>query len=287
MNRHHKQVMKKTTQRRLQHLLAQDESEWSLAEAALLIATEEYPALDLTRYMRQLDLLAAAAQALIASTDSLPERILTLNRFLFEEQGFSGNAHDYYDPRNSFLNEVLERKLGIPITLSILHLELGWRLDLPLVGISFPGRFLVKLNMGAGDVVLDPYSGGVSLSLENLEELLQQGLGEGSKRELLPHLLGAASKREILVRLLRNLKAIYLHHHLLEKALSAFNRILLITPELATEVRGRAELYRRMECYRAALGDYRHYLQLAPQAEDAHEIRSVVQELDRRVARLC
>ena len=142
-----------------------------------------------------------------------PEHVIaTMNYFFYKEQGFAGNASDYYDPRNSFLNDVLDRKVGVPITLSIVYMEVARRLGLELEGISFPGHFLVKLPTSDGAVVLDPYAGGVSLSAEDLEARLNQLYGELGHKVSLDDALASAGKKEILLRMLRNLKAIYLHN---------------------------------------------------------------------------
>jgi regulator of sirC expression with transglutaminase-like and TPR domain len=255
-----------------------------LAEAALLIAQDEYPALDVDAYLKRLDELAARVRAELPAGSGVEETIVTLNHFLFVEQGFAGNTDDYYDPRNSFLNEVLDRKLGIPITLSILYLEIGQRLGLPFEGVSFPGHFLVKYPTEGGDLVLDPFSGGTPLSEDDLQMLLDKTFGEATEVPPLNQLLNAAGKREILVRMLRNLKGVYQHHGRTAKVLNAVNRILLIAPDQPVETLERARLYDQMECVQAALADYERYLAIAPAA--APEIGRRAAELRLRVARL-
>ncbi|MFQ5995905.1 MAG: SirB1 family protein [Acidiferrobacterales bacterium] len=271
---------------RLKELVNGPEATLDLAEAALVIAQEEYTDLHIVAYLRRLDELAETVRARSAP-DAPPENIIaTMNRLLFKEQGFSGNANDYYDARNSFLNEVLDRRLGIPITLSILYMEVGWRLGLPLEGISFPGHFLVKLPLKRGEVVLDPYCDGISLSEEDLRRRLLQTYGEEDADIPLERLLTTASKKEILVRMLRNLMGSYLRTEELPKALAAVDRMLLIMPDLTDEVRDRGLLYERLECVHAALADFRRYLELKPDASDAAHIRNRIIELQRRAAAL-
>ena len=272
---------------RLHELVRGPDQDLDLAEAALLLAKSEYPALDIPAYLAQLDDLAARLRERLPGSADLEQRLVSLNEFLFEELGFSGNTDNYYDPRNSFLNEVLDRKLGIPITLCILYMEIGRRVGLELEGVSFPGHFLVKFATDEGDVVLDPFAGGVPLTEEELVDRLEETYGQHRiNNSSLPQLLAAASKRDILVRMLRNLKVIYLHHERFEKALEVINQILLISPELAEEVRERGELYERLECHRSALLDYQRYLRLEPQAPDLADIRNRIIALEPTAQRL-
>jgi regulator of sirC expression with transglutaminase-like and TPR domain len=276
-----------TVKERLQILLQQPDEDMSLAEAALLVASDEYPDLDVDAYLRRLDALAADVRQRLSDQPNLEEKLVALNDFLFDEQGFAGNTDDYYDPRNSFLNEVLDRKLGIPITLSILYIEIGSRLGLELEGVSFPGHFLVKSPTAEGDVVLDPFSGGMAVSEEDLAERLRQRFGDANTPQApLAVLMQAAGKKEILLRMLRNLKAIYLHHQDHARALGVIDRMLWIDPDLADEVLERGQLYDRLECFRPALDDLRHYLTLNPASPDAGELRQRIIDLERLAARL-
>ena len=272
---------------RLQVMLAGSEDDFSLAEAALLVAKDEYPALDIDTYLRRLDELADNIKRRLGSDAGYENSILALNQFLFDDYGLSGNVGDYYDPRNSFLNDVLDRKLGIPITLSIVYIEVGRRLGLPLEGVSFPGHFLVKLEADQGDVVLDPFSGGICLSEEDLIARLEDMPLE--EHPPVPELARAivaqpTGKKQILARMLRNLKQIYVHHKEYLKALSTMNRLLLITPNSPDDVRERGGIYEQLECFQAALDDYERYLQLDPSAHDASEVRNRVVALARAVA---
>ena len=222
----------------------------------------------------------------IDEEDDVPERISVLNQFLFGDLGFAANSDDYYDPRNSFLNEVLERRRGIPITLSVIYMELGRKIGLPLQGVSFPGHFLVKCAVPEGAVVLDPYSGGISLGLQELQQRLREVRGGEVSRAIIAELLVSASNKEIIVRLLRNLKAIYLREHNLNKALPIVNWIIATMPEQTPELRDRGMIYQELECPRAALVDFETYLRLSPSCEDADDIRKRIIELRKEVARL-
>jgi regulator of sirC expression with transglutaminase-like and TPR domain len=257
-----------------------------LAEAALLIAQNACRNLDIDRYLERIDQMGRELADRLPQPCDDTERILALNHYLFAEQGFGPNLQDYYDLRNSFLHEVLERRVGIPITLSILYIELGRRLGLVVQGISFPGHFLVKCKVGEGAVVLDPYSGGIALSLQDLQQRLREARGGEVSRAIVAGLLVSARKKDILLRMLRNLKAIYLEKRDHERALSVMEWIILLAPADATELRDRGLLFRELECFRPALEHLQRYLQLAPSAPDADEIRGAVAGLRQAVARL-
>ena len=271
---------------RFRDLIDRSDDEIDLAEGALLIAKGVNADLDVAHYLSRIDALAGELARRFTDSASQTDRILALNQFLFEEQGFAPSIENYYDPRNSFLNEVLERRVGIPISLSILYIEVGRRAGLPLRGVSFPGHFLVKCQVNDGMVVLDPYCRGVSLSLHDLQQRLRQVRGGEVSRAIVAGMLVAANKKEILARMLRNLKAIYLEREDYNTALSAMEWIITLTPADALEVRDRGLLYAKLECARAALDDLQRYLELAPDAEDVPEVRSRVIELRQAAARL-
>jgi regulator of sirC expression with transglutaminase-like and TPR domain len=273
---------------RWQEIAARPEEDIDLAEAALVIAMEEYRTLDVPAYLRRIDDMAGTLKRRLRSDISTAETVIALNCYLFDELGFAGNAADYYDPRNSFLNEVLDRRLGIPITLSMLYVEIGRRVGLAVRGVSFPGHFLVKCPVRDGAVVLDPYARGISLGLDDLRERLK-ALGGGSVEvsdEAVRQMLVSAGKREILGRVLRNLKGIYMQKRDFERALSASSRVLMLDAGAAEEYRDRGNIYFELECFRAALADYQRYLQLRPGANDAGPVRSKVAELQQLAARL-
>ncbi|QKT03066.1 tetratricopeptide repeat protein [Ectothiorhodospiraceae bacterium 2226] len=272
--------MTKTSNReRLEALLRLPEAQINLAEAALLLAEDFVDDLDVPYYLARLRALTDGARALCAPEATMGDRIEALNHYLFDEQGFRGNDENYYDPRNSLLSEVLERKRGQPITLSILYMEVGAHLGLDLQGVSFPGHFLVKLPLHGGSIVLDPYTGGVSLTEDELHALLGQLYGSRMPATPLARLLSAAAKRDILVRVLRNLKSGFVRQEDWEQALRVSQRILWLAPHLAEEWLQRGRLYERLECTTAAVADYRRYLELAPGAPPAEALRERLIEL--------
>lgn len=272
---------------RWDRIVKQPEEQLNLAEAAFLVAADEYPDLDVDGYLQRLDELAQSVRHSLPEETGLEETVVALNHFLFVEQGFTGNADDFYDPRNSFLNDVLDRKLGIPITLSILYMEVGQRLGLPFEGVSFPGHFLVKCATNEGDVVLDPFWGGMPLSEDDLRDRLEETCGKPQAASApLAALLSTAGKKEILVRMLRNLKTIYLKRDELLKSLGIVNRILQIQPDLPEEIRDRGRVYERLECFRPAVADLSRYLVLAPTADDAPDVQHRLVELRQLAANI-
>lgn len=272
---------------RLKELLERDDADIDLAEAALLLARCEYPSLDPQPHLRKLHALAAELADRIEPDADIAERILALNQFLFAEHGFAPNIENFYDPHNSFLNDVIERKLGIPISLAVIYIEIGKRVGLPLVGVSFPGRFLVKLPLEKGDIVLDPSASGRPLSESELLDRLKPLYEDVAPAAIsLEPFLVTARKKDILLRMLRNLKAIYLHKRTYDKALVILDDILELAPAQPQELRERGEVYERLECFRAASEDYQRYLELQPGAPDLLDIRERLIGLKTQTARL-
>jgi regulator of sirC expression with transglutaminase-like and TPR domain len=277
---------------RFAELLARDEAEIDLARACLLIAADAYPGLDVDGYLGEIERLAVRLRARWPHGGGSEEQVIALNRFLFDDLGFSGNAGAYYDPRNSYLNEVIDRRTGIPLTLSVLYLEIGRRIGLALEGVSFPGHFLVRLRLRGAMLVLDPFSEGAALSEADLRERLRRVIPEGAAGgvpvEQLPldQFLEPASKRQILARLLRNLKGIYRESDKPQRLLQVLNRMLAVAPGAHGELRERGLLYQRLECYRAALKDLQDYSALEPEAPDIDDVRAKLLELSARCARL-
>ncbi len=255
-----------------------------LARGALLIAKEEYPDLDVEHYLDHLAALGRAAEGAVRDGANTVERVQLLSEFLFERTGFKGNREQYGDPRNSFLNQVLERRLGIPITLSVVYLEVGRRAGLNLYGVSFPSHFLVKAVDQRGELIIDPFNGGAILDLDDLRARLNQIYGQPV--ELHPAMLKAASPRQILARMLRNLKAIYLSGADWPRALGALDRILTLEPRSVEEILERATLYERLECFSAALEDFQSFLTQAPEHPAADAAREAAVRLARQVARI-
>jgi regulator of sirC expression with transglutaminase-like and TPR domain len=257
-----------------------------------MIAQDAYPELDVERYLGDIERMAIRLRASLPPKVTPEERVVALNKFLYEDQGFWGNADDYYDPRNSYLNEVIDRKTGIPISLSILYMELGRRIGLPLEGVSFPGHFLVRLKLRGGVLVLDPFAGGAPQSEDDLRSRVKRVIPDGVADDLpaaelpLDQFLEPATKRQILSRVLRNLKGIYRESDNPERMLDVLNRMLLVTPDASAELRDRGFIYHRLECYRAALKDLSAYAEREPDAPDLDEVRGKLFELSALCARL-
>jgi regulator of sirC expression with transglutaminase-like and TPR domain len=263
-----------------------------LAQACLMIAQDAYPALDVERYRGEIERMALRLRTRMPRSTAAEERIAALNEFLFEDLGYCGNADDYYDPRNSYLNDVIDRKTGIPITLSVLYMEVGRRVGLPLEGVSFPGHFLVRVQVRGGVLVLDPFAGGVLQSEADLRGRLKRVIPEGVAADVpvaelpLDQFLEPASKRQILARVLRNLKAIYREIDKPERMLEVLNRMLVLSPEATAELRDRGFLYHRLECWQPALKDLTEYLEREPDAPDLDDVRVRMMELRALCARM-
>ncbi len=260
-----------------------------LDEAAMLISREEYPLLDVQAYLSRLRQHAAELRERM-STAMLPEeplrRIVTLNNYLFEDLGFSGEALDYYDPRNSYLSDVLDRRRGIPISLSLLYVHLARCVDLPAEGISFPGHFLVRLPVEDGLIVLDPYHRGRSLGTEELRQRAWSAqAGERPDDEALIDLLEPSDNRGIIARMLRNLKSIYVDREDWDRALRVADRLVILQGS-AEDFRDRGLLYRAVGAEAAALRDMRRYLELMPAAGEDEATRGLLTELSSRRDRM-
>ena len=255
-----------------------------LARGALLIAQEEYPDLDVDLYLARIAELVHEAEPLVQAGTNTVEKIQALSDFLFNRKGFDGNRDKFGDPRNSFLNDVLERRLGIPITLSVLYLEVGRQLGLNLFGVSFPAHFLVKAVDERGELIIDPFNGGAILDLEEIKARLAQIYGQSV--ELQPAMLKAVGSRDILTRMLRNLKNIYASASNWQRALGVLDRILMLEPRSVEEVLERGALYERLECFGPALEDFRSFLTQAPNHPGIEVAREAIVRLTRQVSRM-
>lgn len=246
------------------------EEQYSLVEAALLVAEEEYPALDPGQYLGQVDHWVQELERRLGPGAQTEDRVIELlNDFLFREWGFSGNQANYFDPRNSYLNDVIDRRLGIPVSLSIIYLELAGRLGLEMDGINFPGHFLVRCRIDGELVYLDPYRQGQRLDVSDLDHLLQRSFGhQGVSVESVPELVEPVGKRHMLLRLLRNLKLIHTEFGNHQFALKVLNRILQVAPDSAEERRERADVLIELECYRGAAKDLERYREQVSDAEE-------------------
>jgi regulator of sirC expression with transglutaminase-like and TPR domain len=285
-----------------------------LAAAALLIARVEYPRLDAGAYLEQLDELGRQArqrvQAAAATPAAAPPRVdptqyacvMALNDYLFKELQFVGNDRHYEDPRNSFLNEVLERRTGIPITLALLYMEVARRAGLDVRGVNFPGHFLLRCPPrkglhGSEDLIIDAYHGGALLSEDACRTLLRRHVNPEDEVEdeaaFQSYLHGYATKQQILVRMLLNLKRIYVRMHSFPQARDVTELLLAVDPSAFNELRDRGLLAYHLHDFASALRDLQAYLQLSAAApiadEDRHEHEQIwehVKTLRRRVAML-
>lgn len=257
------------------------DSELDLAETALLIAQEEYPSLDRLRYVELLDELAYAARAKMGGDSDPYARVNLLSEFLFDEENFTGNERDYYDPRNSYLNEVLERRLGIPITLSLVFMEVGQRLGMQVQGVGMPGHFLVKYVDGQDEIVVDPFRKGIIMGADDCQEMLRRVTGG-----LIPITTGdlpVVGKKEMLNRMLNNLKTIYLVRKDYPRALAAVERMLLVNPKQPEELRDRGLIRYRVGELAEAIFDLETYLNGNPEAPDADAMERQVREMRREL----
>jgi regulator of sirC expression with transglutaminase-like and TPR domain len=247
----------------------------AVVPAALAIARVEYPALDVEPYLQCIERMGEAAAARLHRRSELrvDARIATLNAYLYEELGFSGNRDRYDDPRNSFLNEVLDRRTGIPISLAIVYIEVGRRAGLQLEGVNFPGHFLVRApaEPGTEDLILDPFHSGALLSEVDCRQLLRQHLGDEAAFD--PTLLATATRQQIVVRMLMNLKRLYVRMRSFPQARFIADLLLTVDPSALSELRDRGLLAYHMEDFAAALRDLEAYLRLMPRGEssDAEE----------------
>jgi regulator of sirC expression with transglutaminase-like and TPR domain len=253
-----------------------------LARGALLIAKEEYPDLKVDEYIDQFAELAREAEPIVRGGTNTVERVQLLSQFLFADKGFEGNRDQFSDPRNSFLNEVLDRRLGIPITLSVIYLEVGRRLGINLYGVSFPRHFLVKAVDERGELIIDPFCAGAILNLDQIRARLAEVYGQPV--EVHPAMFKAAGARHILVRILRNLKELYATAEQWPRALGALDRILMLDPRSLDELAERGALYERLECFQAALDDFQSFLSQAPEHPGVDTARDAVVRLMRQVA---
>jgi regulator of sirC expression with transglutaminase-like and TPR domain len=259
---------------RFREIAQRPEPHLDLVEASLVIALEDRPGLDINRYLDQVGSWSDAVRGRLEGSRDI-ERILdVMNRLLFDEEGFHGEDDDYYDPRSALLSEALDRHAGLPITLSILYIEMSRRIGVDAAGISLPGRFLVKFSGDFGQIVVDPFDGGRVLSTIELQVILDEMYGGGVR--LREHHLRSFSRREILGRELSQLKAAYLAHHDLHRAAASIDRLLILDDRDSYEVRDRAMLAMQMHAYTQAIEFFERYLELSPHAEDRARVRDQI-----------
>ena len=251
-----------------------------LFATALLIARDEYPQLDADLYDTLLQSHAEHLRGEIEAIDAWPFKMQVINRHLFEELGYKGNHDEYYDPRNSCLNEVFERRLGNPVSLAMVQMEVARRLGVPLDGVSFPGHFLVRLPIDDGVLVMDPFNRGRPLDEDELRQRARPHLGgEMPDDEALYQILNPASHRAILMRMLRNLHGVYTERDDWERAVRSADRILKLSPDNSEALRDRGLGYLRLGHRHGARNDLARYLQLNPDAADAGPLRERLVEM--------
>ena len=263
---------------------AQADHRMSLLAGALLVARDAHPAPDLAEQAARIDELASPLLRLDLGAFSPGVQAAAIAEHLYGVCGFQGNASDYYDPRNSFLNDVLDRRLGIPISLAIVYVEVARRCGVTAHGVSFPGHFLVRVEQKSErPLLVDPFHGGAILDRENLERVLRSATG--SERDLDDSMLRPATVREILVRMLGNLRAIYASRGQHSRLLVVIDRIVELVPDAVAELRDRGLLSAQLGAPRAAIDDLMRYLRLAPTAGDVAEVRRLIDRLETAAVR--
>jgi regulator of sirC expression with transglutaminase-like and TPR domain len=250
-----------------------------LAEASLILACEEYPQLEISPYLDMLDNMAEVAAQKLMPADSPVETIRKINAVLFEDFEFRGATEDYYDPRNSFFNDVLDRRIGIPITLSTVYMEVARRLNFPIVGVGMPGHFIVKYSDRSEEFFLDPFNRGEILTRDDCRNRVYERYGDSV--EFSDRILGRVTHRQILWRMLNNLKEIYLKAHAFDKGLAIVDMMLLVEPEEIPQFRDRGLLRLQLRQFAGAARDLEHYIRHAPAADDREQVERHLNDLRR------
>ncbi len=264
-----------------------DDEALPLLPTALLIARDEYPDLDPKVYDALIQSHVEHLRTEVGTIEMWPMKIAAVNRHLFDELGYSGDHGEYYDPRNSYLNQVFERRLGNPISLALVQMEVSRRLGIPLDGVSFPGHFLVRLPVNDGVLVMDPFNGGRPLDVEELRERARSHLGgEVPDDDVLAQILDPAPARAILMRMLRNLHGVYAERGEWDRAARCADRLLKLAPEQDDALRDRGLAYLQLDYQAGAHRDLAQYLQRNGQASDAQWVREKLVELGGRTPRL-
>lgn len=264
-----------------------DDEALPLLPTALLIARDEYPDLDPKVYDALLQSHADHLRTEVNTIEHWPLKIAAVNRHLFDELGYSGDHGEYYDPRNSYLNQVFERRLGNPISLALVQMEVSRRLGIPLDGVSFPGHFLVRLPLNDGVLVMDPFNGGRPLGVEELRERARSHLGgEVPDDDVLAQILDPAPARAILMRMLRNLHGVYVERGEWDRAARSADRLLKLAPEQDDALRDRGMAYLQLDYEAGARNDLGLYLKRNARASDAQYVREKLVSLGGAVPRL-
>ena len=247
-----------------------------VARAAMLLAAAEYPQLNVERELFAFQRLAGAISSKFLDDNDPLYCVNVISEYLFDDMGFRGDADNYYDPRNSYLNQVLERRTGIPITLSAVYMEVGRRLKVPLLGIGMPGHFLVR-HSEIENLYIDTFSGGILLSEEECRNILSERTH--GNLDWNPDLLKPVSNREIIARMIRNLKAIYMTDEDFVRALTVSEFALALDPHSAMDRRDRGIVHYQLGHSAEALDDLVYYLDLSPRGPDVEGVHAMVAEL--------
>ncbi|HKR66317.1 MAG TPA: tetratricopeptide repeat protein [Thermoanaerobaculia bacterium] len=260
--------------RRFEEIAGRPEELLDLVEGSLVIALEEDPSLDVDRHLTEVRTWSEAVRARLEGSRDVTRIVDTINRLLFDEEGFHGEDDDYYDPRSALLSEALQRHAGLPIALSILYIELSRRVGIEAAGVAMPGRFLVKFSGPFGVIVIDPFDGGRVLTTIELQKILDGMFGGGVR--LREHHLKSYTPKQVLARELAQLKAAYLAQHDLARAAASIDRLLILDDRDAWEIRDRAGLAMQMHAYRQAIDLFERYLSLMPAADDTSRVREQI-----------
>jgi regulator of sirC expression with transglutaminase-like and TPR domain len=263
------------------HEIQQTDECIDLAKAALYIAQEEYSQLDIEEYLNALDTMAAELEQRLPDENYPLKIIQCINQYLYDDLAFTGNKTNYYDPRNSFLNDVIERRVGIPITLALLYIEIARRIDFPMIGIGMPGHFLIRPNIEEVEIFVDTFNNGEVMFPQDCQQRLSQIYQQNIT--LQPEFLAPVTKKQFLARILTNLKYIYLKQQELEKALFCVERILLLFPSAALELRDRGLLCYQIGRFNQAIEDLQAYLLQNPDAQDASTIRRLLLKMGKNL----
>jgi len=252
---------------------------YNLVEKCLKLAQIlEYPDLEISKYIEMINEVGKSLKMSIDKSDNTTYRISILNEHLFQNHGFRGDTDDYYNPKNNFLNKVLEKKSGIPITLSIIYSEVAKHIDLDIRIVGFPSHVIVKYNE---EIILDPFNQGKLLKIDDLHEILEKNYG--GQVEFSPDFLDETSQEKILIRLVRNLKNSYANSYAYEKSLRCANMILALEPESAEDVRDKGILEERFLNHTPALQLLNQYLELNPDAEDADFVLDLIKDIRNKI----
>jgi regulator of sirC expression with transglutaminase-like and TPR domain len=263
----------------LRQLLEEDPPNGRLDRAALELATLGTPDLEPEPFLDQLNEMASQLADRMRNFNDGRDFVETAQRYLFGELGFHGNQQDFFDPGNSFLDQVLERRTGIPITLSVMYMEIARRLAMPVFGIGLPRHFIIQFDDGNYSTYIDPYNGGRTLTVQECFALAGAKVAD-------PILLRRASKKQIAMRMLQNLRGVYLRRRDWARAVDILDLLLLGAPELSGLAKQRGLLHMELKHFQAARRDLERYLALEPEAVDREEIRKQIRAIHAWLAKV-